>query len=61
MNEDDEICEHYLICPGVYFTETDRIYKYVELDKDLFKSFMTGKININEVLEKNKEQKKLLK
>lgn len=61
MNQDDEICEHYSICPEVCWTETDRVYKFVELDKEIFKNFMSGKITINEVLDKNKAQKRLLK
>lgn len=61
MNQDDEICEQYLICPEVCWTETDIVYKFVELDKEIFKNFMSVKITINEVLDKNREQKRLLK
>ncbi|MBE6152774.1 MAG: hypothetical protein E7166_00910 [Firmicutes bacterium] len=61
MNQDSKIYELYSICPEVCWTETDKVYKFVELDKEIFKNFMTGKIDIHEVLHKNKEHKKLLK
>ena len=57
VNKDDGICERYLICPGVCWTETDRVFKFVKLDKELFKSFMSGEITIDEVLDKNSAQK----
>lgn len=61
VNENDDTYEQCLICLGVYITEFDRFYKFKELDKELFKQFMTNKITINEVLEQGKEKAKKLK
>lgn len=64
MNKDAFLIERYMICPEVSYDEFGNTYNYLDLDKDLFKSFMTGNITIEEVLEKTnleEEVKKLMK
>lgn len=53
----DEIEEHYSICPGVIVNEFGRYFNYQELEKELFKKFMSGEINIDEVLQNVKSKK----
>ena len=63
IHENADLEEYYSICKGPTEGEFSTTYYYIELDKELFKSFMTGEISINELLEKaykNKPQKKIL-
>lgn len=62
MNEKSQIQERYSICPEVYSDEFTTNYIFIDLDENLFKSFMTGSITIDELLEKidKKEFEKML-
>lgn len=60
ISQNDEVCENYSICLYPYSTETDRVYEFIELDKEIFKDFMTGKTNINELIDKIQDKRKLL-
>lgn len=53
MDENAQIKENYSICPGVIVTEYERRYNFEKLDENLFKNFMSGQINIEELLEQN--------
>ena len=61
VNENDTIYETYSICPELRNVENDRDSKFVSLDKEIFKKFMLGNITINELIEENNQQKKLIK
>lgn len=63
IHDDTSLEEYYSICKGPTEGDFQKTYYFIELDKDLFKTFMTGEISINELLEKaykNKEHKKIL-
>ena len=63
IHDDTSLEEYYSICKGPTEGNFQKTYYFIELDKDLFKTFMTGEISINELLEKaykNKEHKKIL-
>lgn len=59
MSENSNIYENYYICPFPTLNEVnDKICKFKNLEENLFNSFMTGKINIEELLEQNKKNNK---
>jgi len=61
MRPYDNIEESYSICPFVKCTDTGLVYRYSEIDKETFKELMSGKINIHEVFDRIKNQKRLSK
>ena len=62
MDKDNRLTEYYSICPRVFKSEErGTIYNYEHLDKELFIDFMSGKLNIDQVLLEVKKQKKLKK
>lgn len=63
IHDDASLEEHYTICKGPTIGDFQKTYYFVELDKELFKTFMIGEISIDELLDKaykNKNQKKIL-
>lgn len=61
MSKHDNIYENYSICSGFKCSDTGREYRYKDLDKEIFKAFMSGEISIHQVLDKVRNQKRLLK
>ena len=61
FNTNSDINEFYEICQKPFHDGFAIVHNYIELDKDLFVSFMTGNITIEELLEKvnNNNSKKL--
>lgn len=58
MRDKSKLTEGYFICPGRYYDGCMWRRDFVELDKKLFNSFMTGKITIEELLEQNQNIEK---
>lgn len=52
----DYLYEQYSICPGKIKTDFENLYLFNDLERDLFINFMTGKITIRELLEKNSKK-----
>lgn len=52
--ESSEISEMYLLCEKPYEGEQANIYNFYDLDEDLFKSFFTGEITIEELISLNR-------
>lgn len=61
MSKHDNIYENYSICSGFKCSDTGREYRYKDLDKEIFKAFMSGEISIHQVFDKVRNQKRLLK
>lgn len=61
MRPYDNIEECYSICPFVRASDTGLVYRYTEIDKETFKELMSGKINVHEVFDRIRNQKRLLK
>lgn len=56
LYEQSELEESYSVCPGSYSDGFGRYYHFTNLDENLFKSFMTGQITIEQLLEQNNEK-----
>ncbi|MBR6690556.1 MAG: hypothetical protein IKL65_04430 [Bacilli bacterium] len=54
FNGQYDLNENYSVCPGSYSDGFGKYYNFINLDEDLFNLFMTGQINIEQLLEQNK-------
>lgn len=61
LYEQSELEESYSVCPGSYSDGFERYYHFTNLDENLFKSFMTGQITIEQLLEQNQNNEKEIK
>lgn len=59
VNEQSNLYENHSICKKPYYDDEQFIwvYEFVNLDENLFKSFMIGEINIDEVLKQIENNK----
>ena len=56
LYDQSELNESYSVCPGSYSDGFTGYYNFTKLDEDLFKSFMTGQITIQQLLEQNQNK-----
>ena len=59
--EQSKLSESYSICPDSYSDGFGRYYHFTNLDENLFKLFMSGKITIEQLLEQNQKNEKEIK
>lgn len=61
MDSNPKISEKYSICSGPVRVYPGICYHFIDLDEELFKSFMSGEITIEKLLKQNKKTKDTMK
>ena len=61
LHEQSELNECYSVCPGTYSDDWGNYYYFANLDENLFKSFMSGQITIEQLLEQNQKNEEEIK